>query len=48
VGTVKITSWNVAHLDRLVKEDLSDFERRRRDAVVRERIVGYRSTTASS
>jgi hypothetical protein len=36
VGTVKITSWNVAHLDRLVKEDLSDFERRRWDAVVRE------------
>lgn len=36
MGTVKITSWNVAHLDRLVKEDLSDFERRRRDAVVRE------------
>ena len=36
MGKVKITSWNVAHLDRLVKEDLSDFERRRREAVVRE------------
>lgn len=36
MGTVKITSWNVAHLDRLVKDELSEFERRRRDAVVRE------------
>jgi hypothetical protein len=36
VGTVKVTSWNVAHLDRLVKDELSEFERRRRDAVVRE------------
>jgi predicted glycosyltransferase len=36
MGTVKVTSWNVAHLDRLVKDELSEFERRRRDAVVRE------------
>jgi len=36
VGTVKITSWNVAHLDRLIKDELSEFERRRRDAGVRE------------
>ena len=36
MGTVKITSWNVAHLDRLTKSTLSDNARRRRDAIVRE------------
>lgn len=36
MGTVKVTSWNVAHLDRLARDDLSETERRRRDAVVRE------------
>jgi endonuclease/exonuclease/phosphatase family metal-dependent hydrolase len=36
VGTVKITSWNIEHLDRLAKDDISDTERRRRDAVVDE------------
>jgi hypothetical protein len=36
VGTVKITSWNVEHLDYLVKDDISELARRRRDAVVRE------------
>jgi hypothetical protein len=36
MGTLQITSWNVAHLDRLIKETLSENERRRRDAIVRE------------
>lgn len=36
MGTVKITSWNVEHLDRLAKDDLSATEQRRRDAVVHE------------
>jgi hypothetical protein len=36
LGTVKVTSWNVEHLDRLAKDDLSATEQRRRDAVVRE------------
>ncbi|HSL82135.1 MAG TPA: endonuclease/exonuclease/phosphatase family protein [Thermoanaerobaculia bacterium] len=36
MGTLKITSWNVEHLDRLVAGDLSDLKRRRRDAVVAE------------
>lgn len=36
MGTVKVTSWNVEHLDRLAKDDLSATEQRRRDAVVRE------------
>lgn len=36
MSTVKITSWNVAHLDRLTKADLSDNYKRRRDAVVQE------------
>ncbi len=36
MGTIKITSWNVAHLDRLAKDDLGEGERKRRDAVVRE------------
>jgi len=33
---LKITSWNVAHLDRLTKPDLSDLAKQRRDAVVQE------------
>lgn len=36
VGSVKITSWNIEYLDHLLKDDLSEFQRRRRDAVVRE------------
>jgi hypothetical protein len=36
MGTIKITSWNVAHLDRLTKDDLSDNDKKRRDAVVQE------------
>lgn len=36
MGTIKITSWNVEHLGRLVQEPLSDYARRRRQAMVRE------------
>lgn len=36
MGTVKITSWNVAHLERLTRAHPTAKERRRRDAVVRE------------
>lgn len=36
MGTVKVTSWNVEHLDRLTKGELSETEQRRRDAVVHE------------
>lgn len=36
MGTIKITSWNVAHLDRLTKDDLDEDDLKRRDAVVRE------------
>jgi len=36
MGTIKITSWNVAHLDRLTKDDLDKDDLTRRNAVVRE------------
>lgn len=36
MATVKITSWNVEHLDRLIGDDLSNLQTRRRDAVVEE------------
>jgi len=36
MGTLKITSWTVANLDRLTKNTLSDSARRPRDAIVRE------------
>jgi hypothetical protein len=36
MGTIKITSWNVAHLDRLTKNDLDKDDLTRRNAVVRE------------
>jgi hypothetical protein len=36
MGTLKITSWNVAHLDRLTKDVLNSNEQKRRDAIVRE------------
>ena len=36
MGTLKIASWNVEHLDRLTKENLNGTEMKRRDAVVRE------------
>lgn len=36
MGIIKITSWNVEHLDRLTKDNLSDKEEKRRDAIVRE------------
>jgi hypothetical protein len=36
VGSIKITSWNIAHLDRLTKGNLSETERRRREAIIRE------------
>jgi hypothetical protein len=36
MGNVKVTSWNVEHLDRLARDDLSDTEKKRRDAVVRQ------------
>jgi endonuclease/exonuclease/phosphatase family metal-dependent hydrolase len=36
MGTVKITSWNVEHLDRLTKPNLSVNQQKRRDAVVQE------------
>ncbi len=36
MGTLKVTSWNVAHLDRLTKEGLGQTARRRREAVVGE------------
>ncbi|BET59138.1 MULTISPECIES: endonuclease/exonuclease/phosphatase family protein [Geobacter] len=36
MNTVKITSWNVAHLERLTRAHPTAKERRRRDAVVRE------------
>ena len=36
MGTVKVTSWNVEHLDRLTKDDLDQTARKRRDAVARE------------
>ena len=34
--TIKITSWNIAHLDRLTQDQLSTTEVKRRDAIVRE------------
>jgi len=36
MGTIKITSWNVEHLDRLMKDNLTEAEEKRRDAIVRE------------
>lgn len=36
MGTIKITSWNVEHMERLAQPDLSASVRRRRDAVVQE------------
>jgi hypothetical protein len=36
MGTLKLTSWNVEHLDRLVQPNLSAPARRRRDAVAQE------------
>ena len=36
MGTIKITSWNVAHLDRLTKDSLDENDLKRRNAVVRE------------
>jgi endonuclease/exonuclease/phosphatase family metal-dependent hydrolase len=36
MGTVKVTSWNIEHLDRLTKNDLSQNEKKRRDAIVQE------------
>lgn len=34
--TIKAVSWNIAHLERLLKPDLSPVERARRDAIVKE------------
>ena len=36
MGTIKITSWNVAHLDRLTKDNLDEDDLKRRNAVVHE------------
>jgi endonuclease/exonuclease/phosphatase family metal-dependent hydrolase len=36
MGTIKIVSWNVEHLDRLAQGNLSGNQKRRRDAVVQE------------
>jgi hypothetical protein len=36
MGTLKITSWNVAHLARLLATDLNSNEKKRRDGIVRE------------
>ncbi len=36
MGTIKISSWNVEHLDRLTKDNLSVKENKRRDAIIRE------------
>lgn len=36
MGTIKVTSWNVEHMERLAQPDLSSTAQRRRDAVVRE------------
>lgn len=36
MGTIKITSWNVEHLDRLTKDNLDEKSKKRRDAIVYE------------
>ncbi|HWS55225.1 MAG TPA: endonuclease/exonuclease/phosphatase family protein [Pyrinomonadaceae bacterium] len=36
MGTLKLTSWNVEHLDRLTQNNLSATQKKRRDAVVAE------------
>ena len=36
MGTIKITSWNVAHLERLTKDNLDEDDLQRRNAVVHE------------
>ena len=36
MGTIKITSWNIAHLERLTKDNLDEDDLQRRNAVVRE------------
>jgi hypothetical protein len=36
MGTVKVTSWNIEHLDRLTRNNLSQNDIKRRDAIVQE------------
>lgn len=36
MGSIKIASWNVEHLDKLVKPNLGSVAKKRRDAIVRE------------
>lgn len=36
MGTIKIVSWNIGHLERLIKETLNNTEQKRKDAIINE------------